>query len=219
MDPFHQLARAQALFVGSHILLCIAPLRTRLVGWMGEGLFRLLYSLLSIYLIRPLPFLYWSTKHQGPMYWLLPWTPLTKGIVMTLASLGVVGIVAALLQPSPGAVVPGKPEVRGVLRITRHPMMMGIAALCVAHLLAFGFLSDVLFFGGMLVLALVGAWHQDRRKLRDASPELQAFYQQSGFWPLTTPGRLQGLREMGPLPILLGGLAAWGLRWAHRYIP
>jgi uncharacterized membrane protein len=219
MSAFEQLALAQALFVGSHLLLCTTPIRSRIVARIGVGPWRLFYSLLSLYLLRPLPWLYWVTRHQGPLYWVLPWNPLTQALVTLLASGGVIGIVASLLQPSPAAILPGKPQVQGVMRITRHPMMMGIASVCFAHLLAFGYLSDVLFFGGLLLLALVGAWHQDRRKLRSPNSDIAEFYQQTNFWPFTTPGRLQALRELGLLPVVLGTLMAWGIRWGHRWIP
>ena len=53
---------------------------------------------------------------------------------------------------------------RGVLRITRHPVMWGIALWALSHIAARGDAAAAVFFGSMLVLALSGTVLIDRRK-------------------------------------------------------
>lgn len=219
MTSFEELALAQALFIGSHWVLCAASLRDRVVALVGELPWRIAYSLLSLKLFGQVLWKYWVARHQGTLFWHVPWTTSTWAVVTALATLGTVLVVASLLRPSPGAVVPGSPEPRGALRWTRHPMMWGITLTCLAHLVAFGYLGDVLFWGGLVLLALGGAWHQDLRKGSSEDPAVRAFYSSTCFVPLTGPGRLQGLREAGVLPWVLGGFLAWGIRYGHRFIP
>jgi uncharacterized membrane protein len=62
---------------------------------------------------------------------------------------------------------------RGVIRITRHPIMWGIMLWAAAHLLARGERAATVFFGGFLVLAALGTILMDHRK--SANPDFQRF--------------------------------------------
>ena len=53
---------------------------------------------------------------------------------------------------------------RGILRVTRHPLMWGFALWAASHIVARGDAAAVIFFGGFLVLALSGTVLLDRRK-------------------------------------------------------
>jgi uncharacterized membrane protein len=61
----------------------------------------------------------------------------------------------------------------GILRVTRHPLLWGIALWAFAHLLANGDVASVLLFGTFLVLALLGPFLIDakRRRARGAAYE------------------------------------------------
>lgn len=132
---------------------------------------------------------------------------------MTVALTLVVGGIA---KPSPASFVPGKPELRGVSRLSRHPMFMGFGLLALLHLIPNGFASDVAFFGGLALFAVVGCRHQDRRKAVTGHPAYGEFVAATPFLPFTRPGRLQGLREMGPLVIGAGILVTVVVRvWLH----
>jgi uncharacterized membrane protein len=62
---------------------------------------------------------------------------------------------------------------RGIIRITRHPIMWGIMLWAAAHLVTRGDLRAVVFFGGFLLLAAAGTILIDRRKR--ANPDFQRF--------------------------------------------
>lgn len=53
---------------------------------------------------------------------------------------------------------------RGFVRVTRHPLMWAIALWAAAHILARGDLRALVFFGGLLLLALIGTVLIDRRR-------------------------------------------------------
>src|SRR3546814_471469 len=89
------------------------------------------------------------------------------GIVMPFA---LFFAVCGLTTPSPtmaGARPPddpGKDVTRGIMRITRHPFLTGVALWAAAHLLANGDTASAILFGGLLILAVGGMWHIDRRR-------------------------------------------------------
>src|SRR5204863_1311467 len=62
---------------------------------------------------------------------------------------------------------------RGIIRITRHPIMWGVMLWAAAHLLARGERAAAVFFGGFLVLAVLGTILMDRRK--GSNPDFQKF--------------------------------------------
>ena len=68
---------------------------------------------------------------------------------------------------------------------------------------AAGGASDVAYFAGFALFPLVGAWHQDRRKLA-TMPEFRAFYERTPFFPFTGRQTGRGLHE---LPIVAVGIA------------
>jgi uncharacterized membrane protein len=124
-------------------------------------------------------------------------------------------LVAALVRPSPAGLVPGKAEVTGVYRITRHPLFMAVGIYGLLHLLVARVnATELAFFAGFPLFAWAGCRHQDQRKLATAGEDFRRFHAATGFLPFTRPGALAGLREMG-LPIAVGVALATGLRCFH----
>src|SRR5437667_446816 len=91
-------------------------------------------------------------------------------------------------------------------------LWLGFAAL---HLLPNGSTTDVAFFGGFVAFALVGAWHQDRRKLALGVPGFRAFHEATPFLPFTGRDTLRGLRELSPAVMVAGIAAAAVVRYYH----
>jgi uncharacterized membrane protein len=123
-------------------------------------------------------------------------------------------LAASVVQTSPAAVVPGKATPRGVLLITRHPLLWSLALFGIAHVIPNGFASDVAFFGGFFLFVLVGARHQDQRKLA-TNPDYRAFHEATPFVPFTGSQTLRGLRELPPLAVVAGIVAACIVRYYH----
>src|SRR5206468_4225825 len=149
------------------------------------GPFRGLYSLVAFAFFVPLVRTFFAHKHAGRWLWLVERGTGLRWAIYVGMGLAFVMLVASLVRPSPAGVVPGDPTPRGVYRITRHPLVMSIALFGALHLLPNGSTSDVAFFGGFVAFALVGAWHQDRRKLALGVPGFRAFYQATPFLPFT----------------------------------
>jgi uncharacterized membrane protein len=215
------IAGLWVLFAATHMGLSSLRLRPRLLAALGPTGFRGLYSLIALVTFTALVWIYLVHRHQGPCLWSLPigtaglWTIYAlQGVAWTL-------IAAGSLQPSPVvtsafAGAPGGPiEVRGVQRITRHAIFMGLGLFGALHLPVNGFASDVAFWSGFPLFALVGCWHQDRRKLASEGEAYRAWHAATPFLPFTGPETVRGLREFPPLALALGIGLATGLRLLH----
>jgi uncharacterized membrane protein len=64
---------------------------------------------------------------------------------------------------------------RGIVRVTRHPIMWGILLWAAVHILALGDLASLVFFGGFLLLAALGTGLMDRRKAATLGADWQRF--------------------------------------------
>ena len=124
-------------------------------------------------------------------------------------------MVASFTQPNPSMIGAGPGEARGVFRITRHPLFMGIALFAILHLLRNANTADVAFFGGLLAFAVVGSLHQDARKLATGVPGYREFHDATVLVPFTGEGVFQGLRELSPWAIVIGVTLTVVLRVFH----
>lgn len=219
---------AALFFVGTHIGIGTTPLRTEVIDRIGEGWYRLLFSLVSIVAIVWLVMAYRAAP-VVPLWYGGVFFNVLAIIVMPVACLF---LVTALIQPNPTAIGqqpdPDAPEpARGMLRVTRHPMMWGVGLWAVTHLLANPDLASVLFFGAFAVLAFAGAAALDHRLTRQNRPGWGIFVQRTSFLPFAAiiEGRQQFVwPEIGwsPVGLALGlyvvllvahpwlfGIAAW----------
>jgi uncharacterized membrane protein len=72
---------------------------------------------------------------------------------------------------------------RGIIRVTRHPMMWGFILWAVAHILARGELKATVFFGAFLLLAALGALLIDRRKEQTLGEDWKRFAAVTSYFP------------------------------------
>lgn len=178
------LVTAALFFVGTHIGIGSTPLRDELIERVGERVYRLLFSLVSLVAIVWLIMAFRAAPFQ-PVWAESAFFDVLAVLVMPVATLL---IVSSLSQANPTAVGqapdPDAPEpARGMLRITRHPMMWGIGLWAVSHALANPDLASLVFFGAFAVLALGGAVALDHRLTRLNRPGWGVFVQRTSFMP------------------------------------
>jgi uncharacterized membrane protein len=91
--------------------------------------------------------------------------------MLLLMPLSLVLLVCGLTVRNPTAVGQGAglktmSEPRGILRVTRHPLMWAISIWSFLHLVTRGDSASIIFFGGLLLLAVSGPllidWRMDR---------------------------------------------------------
>ena len=215
MSPAARIALLWAGFTLTHVGLSSLPVRARLSARLGERAFQGVYSLVALAFFVPLVATFFAHKHDGRWLWVFTRGPALHWTLYVGMAIAFVLVVASLIRPSPAGVVPGDPTPRGVYRITRHPLVMGIALFGALHVLPNGTTADVAFFAGFVVFGLIGAWHQDRRKLALGLPGFAAFHAATPFLPFTGRETLRGLRELSPAVVGAGIVLTAVVRWFH----
>ncbi len=211
-----QIAGLWLGFAATHIALSSQPVRPRLTRLLGERLYLGVYSLIALAFFVPLVGTYFSNKHVGPVLWQLPLGPVLRWGIYLSMGVAFTMVVASLVRPSPA--VPfglGKAEIQGMSRITRHPLVMGVVLFGLLHLVPNGGAADVVFFAGFVGFGLVGAWHQDRRKLASGDEAFRRFHANTPFVPFTGRESLRGLRELSPFVWTTGIALTVIVRYFH----
>jgi len=203
-------------FGGSHIALSSQRWRPRLVAALGERGFQGVYSAIALGIFVPLVAIYFGDKHAGPYLGSLAGVPGMRWLMYVGMGATFSLLVGGLVRPSPGSLIPGSSEVRGVFHVTRHPVLMGFGLYGLLHLCVVAIhASELAFFAGFPLFVLVGTRHQDQRKLAGGGAEFRRFYQATPFLPFSRPaGIVAALREQ-PLPIAAGIALTIAVRWFH----
>lgn len=222
-------AWALIAFVAIHVGVSATGLRGRLAGAIGEGPYRALFSLVSLGL------LIWLIQGYGAMradpfdplnepLWLPPSWLRWPAIVLGLFSIALA--VTGLLTPGPtlaGFEARGlaQPEpARGILRITRHPFLWGVALWGAAHLMLNGERFAVMLFGALAAMVLFGARSIDRKgAARDpeAWARFEAVSSNAPFAAIFQGRNTLALGEIGWRG-LVGVAAAFAVAWGHGQI-
>ncbi|CAB3714554.1 NnrU family protein [Paraburkholderia rhynchosiae] len=216
MESTNVVAAAAVAFVGSHFVLS-HPLRGRLVRAIGEAGFQGVYSLVAFLTLGWLIVAYRKAPLTAPLW------PVGGGlwalatVIMLIASILLMG---SLIR-NPALPTAGRPgsfpqEARGVFAVTRHPMMWSFALWGLCHIAVFPVARNIVVAAAIVVLALVGAALQDRKKER-LEPELwPAWESKTSYLPFAAI--IAGRARMGGfgLHALLGGVVVWLVAtWAH----
>jgi uncharacterized membrane protein len=197
-------------FFATHIVLSHGTIRQGLVDSLGVWPFRGLYSLISFATFGPAAVLWWNNRHLGPVLWELSYWP-ERILAGLLTLFGFFLLFQLLAAPSPASMLPAKLEARGVLRITRHPMNMGLAAVALAHVLANGTLGDVAFWSSIAAVGLIGPYHMDSRLKKQRGAPFIEFCKTTSVMPFSAIlGRRNRLAaDELSLPLAILALIAW----------
>jgi uncharacterized membrane protein len=211
-----EFALAFAAFFLTHALPVRPPLRPWLVAQLGSRCFGLAYS------APPPPALAWLIGAAGraPFVPLWAWAPWQLHVPL-VAMLPVCLILAlAIGRPNPfsfggarnDAFDPTRP---GIIRLTRHPLLLALAIWAFAHVVPNGDFAHVLLFGTFAVFARLGGRLVDRRKRREMGEDWARLDAARKAAPLPPPPRLWpafGLR------LALGTALYLVLLWLHPWL-
>jgi len=163
MDPLAHLALASLVFLATHFVTS-TPLRKPLIEAIGEKAYLGAYSAVSFVTIGWMVWAY--GRAPSVVLWQVPGVKLWPLVVMPIA---LILVAAGVMAKNPSAVgqagaLKAEEPARGIIRVTRHPVMWGIALWAGVHALARGDAASLVFFGSFLVLALAGTRLIDARK-------------------------------------------------------
>ena len=172
MTSLSWLTLAAVAWIAVHVGIAGTGVRRALAGRIGDGAFRGVFSLLSVLAISALVITYRRARMAGTVpLWTAPeWIGWLLVLLMAPAFMLLVG---AFTAPNPTAVGGERlleREPRGLLRITRHPMLWSFAIWSGVHIIGNGDLVSLLFFGAFGLTALVGMPSIDR-KLASRDPQ------------------------------------------------
>lgn len=195
-----ELALAAIFFLVTHLGIAGTPLRGMLVGVVGERIYLLGYALISLFAISWLVDAYKVAPYVetwGQLYGLQ-----TVALVLMLPAFLLV--VIGLTTPSPTlvgaeALLEKGDVVQGILRVTRHPFLMGVGLWALTHLVVNGDLASLLLFGSLFVLVAVGAFSIDTKRAATMGGQWREFAEQTSVIPFVAIVQGRNRFEFGEL--------------------
>lgn len=130
------------LFLGIHMLTTLREPRAALIGRLGEGPYKGLYSLVAAI---GLVMIVWGFGRYRSDGYVQIWNPpfaIFHPIALVLLWFALVALAATYAPPG---------RIKSILR---HPMLVAVKAWALAHLLVNGDLGSLLLFGSLLVWAV-----------------------------------------------------------------
>lgn len=170
------LFAACAFFVGIHVFISGSPLRGVIVRRVGAPAYLALFSLLSLGGMVWLVLAY--GRAEGVWLWSAPqalrWA--APPVALVAFAFAVIG----LTTPSPTATggesrLDVDEPAQGILRVTRHPFLWGVALWAALHVALNGNSAALVLFGSLLLLALIGPLLIDAKRKRVHGPKWERF--------------------------------------------
>ena len=159
------LALAALFFIAIHLGLSGTALRDRVVERLGFRGYMVAFSAGSVAGMIWLVAAYNAAPYVATWGQLQWWKPVMIALMLPAFLLVVVG----LTTPNPTAVAAeglvSQPP-RGIVRVTRHPFLMGVALWAGIHLVGNGDVASLLFFGALAVVAVAGTVSIDAKRRR-----------------------------------------------------
>ena len=188
---------------------------------IGPRLYRILFALVSLPLAVVLIIYFLNHRYDGLQLWQVQGVPGIQSLVWVLSAISFLFLYPATFNLLEIAAIQ-KPQVHlfetGIIRITRHPQMVGQVIWCIAHTLWVGTSFTLLTSVGLVLHHLFAVWHGDRRMQKrygDAFEVAKARTSVIPFWAILQ-GRQTLKWEEFIRPAYLGVtvfvLLLW---WAH----
>ncbi|MGI0490497.1 NnrU family protein [Alkalinema pantanalense CENA528] len=144
----------------------LAALRSIGEAKIGARAYRIVFALASLGLAVPMVIYFFNHRYDGAQLWNLQGVPGIQTTVWILSAISFLFLYPATFNLLEVAALK-KPQVHlyetGIIRISRHPQMVGQVIWCFAHLLWLGTSFMVVTCAGLVAHHLFAVWHGDRR--------------------------------------------------------
>lgn len=133
---------------------------------IGPRAYRVLFASVSLPLAIVLITYFFNHRYDGLQLWQVQGVPAVKPLVWVLSAISFLFLYPATFNLLEIAAIE-KPQVHlyetGIIRITRHPQMVGQIIWCIAHTLWIGTSFTLVTSIGLILHHCFGVWHGDRR--------------------------------------------------------
>jgi uncharacterized membrane protein len=183
-----------------------------------------LFALVSLPLAVILIIYFLNHRYDGWQLWQVQGTPGIKSVVWVLSAISFLFLYPATFNLLEIAAIQ-KPEVHlfetGIIRITRHPQMVGQVIWCFAHTLWIGTTFTLLTSVGLILHHLFAVWHGDKRLLARYGEAFEVAKARTSiipFWAIFRGRQTLKLEEfIRPAYLGVAGFI-WLLWWAHPFL-
>ncbi len=185
----------------------LAHLRPWGEGFVGARLYRIGFAVVSISLALLVLIYFFNHRYDGTQLWNLREIPGLHGVIWILTAISFLFLYPATFNLLEVAAIQ-KPEIHlfesGIIRITRHPQMVGQVIWCVAHTLWIGSSFMVVTSMALIAYHLFGVWHGDYRLERKYGQAFRDLQQRTSVIPFVAI--VQGRQSWQPREFM---------RWAY----
>jgi uncharacterized membrane protein len=202
----------------------LAALRPWGESKIGARWYRILFALVSIPFATGLIIYFFNHRFDGYILWDLHSVPGVVPLVWISSAISFLFLYPATFNLLEIAAIQ-KPQVRlyetGIIRITRHPQMVGQLIWCLAHCLWVGSSFMVVTSIGLMAHHLFAVWHGDRRLLARYGEAFLEVKARTSIWPFVAIAQGQQTLVWSEFlrPAYLGVAIFVGLFWwGHPYL-
>lgn len=165
---WNEFAFAFAAFFLTHSIPIRPPLRPWAVARLGHAGFGIAYSALSLAVLAWLI----AAAGRAPYVPLWDWAPWQNHVVLAVMLPVCLILSLAIARPNPFSFGGAQndrfdPASPGIVRLTRHPLLLALGIWSAAHILPNGDLAHVILFGTFAGFAMLGGRLVDRRRQRE----------------------------------------------------
>ncbi len=197
------LVLAAFFFAGIHLGIAGTTARDRVIAALGQNGYRVTFSLASVVGLVWLIAAYNHAPYLATWGMLEWWKPFAIALMLPAVLLVVIG----LATPNPTSLAQeeriAQPP-RGVVRVTRHPFLIGVGIWALVHLIGNGDVASLVFFATWAVVALAGTVSIDKKRERLLGAAWEPFAAQTSIVPFAAIAA--GRNRFAP-----GEIGAW--RW------
>ena len=163
-----------------------AAMRPWAEKYIGARLYRVFFALISLPLAVILIIYFINHRYDGLLLWQVQGVSGVREVVWLLSAISFLFLYPATFNLLEIAAIQ-KPQVylfeTGIIRITRHPQMVGQIIWCVAHTLWLGTSFTLVTSIGLVLHHVFGVWHGDRRLLHRYGEAFEIVKQRTSIIP------------------------------------
>lgn len=220
------LIAAALAFLFLHRAISGSKLRETAARRFGETLYLRLFAAASVGVLLWLGFAFAGARNRPENIDLWTAPAFALWLQPGIQFVAFLFIASGLATPNPGTVrqqqLVNRPDiVQGMLRVTRHPFLWGVAIFAAGHLSVRSDVASWTLFGTMLIVAVSGTASIDAKRRHLLGESWLDFSSQTSNIPFVAilGGRQRlDLEEIGWRPVLAAA-AAWGASlFAHPYL-